>query len=113
MAKYTRRWTENGEQKEIKWDDGCNDGREVIISGPPPIVPMGKAPMVMRPFEPYQSTIDGSWITDRGQHRDHLKQHNCIELGNEWDAASKMPDMPEPEGVEADIAQAIKQVGGV
>lgn len=34
-------------------------------------------------IEPYQSMIDGSMISSRSQHRKHLKQHGCIEVGNE------------------------------
>lgn len=39
--------------------------------------------MVMPDIKPYQSMVDGSMITSRSQHRDHLRQHNCIEVGNE------------------------------
>lgn len=41
------------------------------------------APMVINDLAPYKSMIDGSMITSRSQHRNHLKQHNCIEVGNE------------------------------
>ena len=41
------------------------------------------APVVMNDIQPYQSQIDGSMITSRSQHRSHLKQHRCIEVGNE------------------------------
>lgn len=34
-------------------------------------------------IQPYQSQIDGSMITSRAQHRNHLRQHGCIEIGNE------------------------------
>jgi hypothetical protein len=40
-------------------------------------------PMVMPDIQPYKSMIDGSMITSRSVHRDHLRQHNCIEIGNE------------------------------
>ena len=40
-------------------------------------------PMVMPDIAPYKSMIDGSMITSRSVHRDHLRQHNCIEVGNE------------------------------
>ena len=40
-------------------------------------------PYVMPDISPYKSMIDGSMITSRSIHRDHLKQHNCIEVGNE------------------------------
>ena len=41
------------------------------------------APMIMPDIQPYQSQIDGTMITSRSQHRSHLRQHNCIEIGNE------------------------------
>lgn len=34
-------------------------------------------------IKPYKSMIDGSVISSRSQHRRHLKQHGCIEVGNE------------------------------
>jgi putative FmdB family regulatory protein len=40
-------------------------------------------PHVVSDIEPYQSMADGSMITSRSQHRDHLKRHNVIEVGNE------------------------------
>jgi len=41
------------------------------------------APGIMPDILPYQSMADGSMITSRSQHRAHLRQHNCIEIGNE------------------------------
>ena len=41
------------------------------------------APIIMPDIQPYQSMADGSLITSRSQHRAHLRQHNCIEIGNE------------------------------
>ena len=41
------------------------------------------APSIMPDILPYQSMADGSMITSRSQHRAHLRQHNCIEIGNE------------------------------
>jgi hypothetical protein len=40
-------------------------------------------PTVMPDIAPYKSMIDGSMITSRSTHRDHLRQHGCIEVGNE------------------------------
>ena len=42
-----------------------------------------QAPMVNPDIQPYQSQIDGSWITSRSKHRTHLKDHGCIEIGND------------------------------
>jgi len=41
------------------------------------------APHVAADIQPYQSMIDGSWITSRSRHNEHLKAHGCIEIGNE------------------------------
>ena len=38
---------------------------------------------VMPDIKPYQSMVDGSMITSRSKHRDHLRKHNCFEVGNE------------------------------
>jgi len=40
-------------------------------------------PMVIPDIAPYKSMIDGSMITSRSVHRDHLREHGCIEVGNE------------------------------
>ena len=42
-----------------------------------------EAPMVQSDISGYVSQIDGSWIDSKSKHRSHLKQHGCIEVGNE------------------------------
>lgn len=49
------------------------------------------APMIMRDIDPYKSMITGEMITSRSRHRDHLRQHNCIEVGNEKMSNPKNP----------------------
>ena len=34
-------------------------------------------------IQPYQSMIDGHRVTSRSEHRAHLRENNCIEIGNE------------------------------
>lgn len=41
------------------------------------------APLVMGDIQPYKSMIDGSEITSRSRHREHLRDHGCIEYGND------------------------------
>ena len=48
-----------------------------------PQTQLSDAPMVMPDIQPYQSMIDGSMITSRSKHREHLRDNNCIEIGNE------------------------------
>jgi hypothetical protein len=55
------------------------------------------APMVMPDIQPYQSMVDGTYITSRSHHRAHLKQHRVIEIGNETKhlmAQAKRPSSP-------------------
>jgi len=40
-------------------------------------------PMVAGDIQPYISQIDGSEIASRSRHREHLRQHGCVEIGNE------------------------------
>jgi hypothetical protein len=42
-----------------------------------------QAPMIQSDIQGYVSQIDGSYIESRSKHRAHLKQHGCIEVGNE------------------------------
>lgn len=60
-------------------------------------------PQVIRDIEPYQSMVDGSMITSRSQHREHLKRHNCFEVGNEK-MESKPPAPPQGRDTERRIA---------
>jgi hypothetical protein len=60
----------------------------------------------MPDIQPYKSMVTGEEITSRSRHRAHLKEHNRIEIGNEW-----MPDRPEYQPNRAELVQALlKQV---
>lgn len=41
------------------------------------------APFVPQEFQPYRSMVNGKMITDRGEHRRHLKAAGVTEVGNE------------------------------
>jgi len=57
-----------------------------------------RAPFVMPDIAPYQSMIDGSLISSRSRHREHLRDNGCIEIGNEipGDIASRDMSMKSP-----------------
>lgn len=57
----------------------CEDATYKLV----PCARVLEAPMVVTDMPPYRSMIDGRMITSRSQHRDHLKAHGCIEVGNE------------------------------
>ena len=52
-----------------------------------------EAPMVMSDIEGYVSQVDGTWIKSRSHHRNHLKQHRMIELGNDVPMQHKKIEM--------------------
>jgi len=51
-------------------------------------------PQIVRDIEPYKSMVTGEIITSRSYHRDHLRAHGCIEVGNEIKAAMQRPEPP-------------------
>lgn len=64
------------------------------------------APYVMPDIKPYQSMIDGSYIQSRSTHREHLRQHNCIEVGNEKMSNPTPREIPPPaEHLRREIAR--------
>lgn len=68
------------------------------------------APMVMGDIQPYKSMIDGSMITSRSVHREHLKQHRCIEVGNETKYLTSKPMTP-PPGLKDKLIQVVNSKG--
>lgn len=54
------------------------------------------APMVMPDIQPYRSMIDGTMITSRSEHRSHLRQHGCVEVGNELKTLYSQVKRPTP-----------------
>jgi hypothetical protein len=42
-----------------------------------------KAAMVMGDIQPYKSMVTGEMINSRSTHREHLKAHHLVEVGNE------------------------------
>lgn len=72
------------------------------------------APHIAADIQPYQSMIDGSWITSRSRHNEHLKAHGCIEVGNEMHhlKAKQQPELSK-ESREARKQTIIEQVNAL
>jgi len=62
--------------------------------------------MIMRDLEPYRSPLDGSMITSRSEHRNHMRQHGVIERGNEPMRARVEPTLSRMDRVN-DIKRAM------
>ena len=56
-----------------------------------------EAPTVMSDIEGYVSQVDGTWIKNRSHHREHLKQHRMIELGNDVPTQHKPVELSRKE----------------
>lgn len=68
------------------------------------------APQAMPDIQPYPSVITGEIIGSRSRHREHLKAHGCVEVGNEKLPPPKKPKPP-PGAKEAVIAAYKKHTG--
>lgn len=64
------------------------------------------APMVVPDIQPYKSVLTGEEITSRSRHREHLRQHGCIEVGNEVPRTAP-PEMASLRGLKAELAARI------
>ena len=51
------------------------------------------APMVSSDIGGYVSQIDGSYIESRSKHREHLKRHGMVELGNDVPKQQKVVEL--------------------
>lgn len=58
--------------------------------------PEPNAPFVMGDIQPYKSMVTGEMITSRSAHRDHLKAHRLVEVGNETKHLTPKPKAPPP-----------------
>jgi hypothetical protein len=66
---------------------------------------------VLPDIQPYQSMVDGSMIQGRRQHREHLKEHRVIEVGNEVKHLKGYGDY-RPKNVKQDLIREFKRVTG-
>ena len=53
------------------------------------------APDVMPDIAPYRSMITGELITSRSRHREHLRDHGYVEVGNDSSLSAKYKGMPD------------------
>lgn len=62
---------------------------------------------VMPDIEPYQSMIDGKQISSRSHHREHLRMHGCIEVGNDSSLGRWRGPLKSPSGLKEMIARNV------
>lgn len=66
-----------------------------------------QAPMVMGDIQPYKSMVTGEMITSRSVHREHLRQHKLVEVGNETKYLKNDRKPSPPSGLKETIAQQV------
>lgn len=70
-----------------------------------------EAPMVISDIAPYRSMRTGEIITNRAQHREHLRQYGLVEVGNEW-VEPRREAGPAPGEIAADIKRELARDPG-
>jgi hypothetical protein len=51
---------------------------------------------VMGDIQPYKSQLTGEMVESRSRHRSLLREHNCVEVGNETKYLKPKPVTPAP-----------------
>lgn len=65
------------------------------------------APFIATDIQPYRSVVTGEQITSRSHHREHLRKHQLVEIGNEKQPEFKAPDVS--RDLRADLAPVVHQ----
>lgn len=65
---------------------------------------------IISDIDPYRSVITGERIAGRRQHKEHLAQHDCVEVGNEKPKLNR-PKQSTLNEVKADVAQVMREKG--
>jgi len=64
----------------------------------------------MPDIKPYKSMIDGSEITSRSRHREHLRDHGCIEVGNDSSLYRKPQPLKPPPGLKQTLIEVTNHI---
>lgn len=68
-------------------------------------------PMIMSDIEPYRNVaVDGKMITSRSEHRQMLRDHGLVEVGNERPKPRQPVELDDPT---PEVAKVAQQLGGV
>lgn len=77
-----------------------------LVEVGPDYVPLPPANhQIMPDIKPYKSMIDGSEITSRSHHREHLRMHGCEEVGNDSSLSRKPQPLQPPPGLKARLIE--------
>jgi len=71
-------------KRRYRYNRGTGRVEEIGSPGPRP-----DSPQLVMDIAPYEHPITGEMVTSRRQHKELLKRHGCIEVGNEKEAFFK------------------------
>lgn len=80
---------------------------ELVYSAQTPEEKRDAGYYVVGDIQPYQSQVNGSMIQGRRQHREHLREHRLLEVGNETKHLKPYGDYT-PKGVKQDLIKAVE-----
>ena len=66
-----------------------------------------QAPMIQSDIAGYISQVDGSWIDSKSKHRDHLKRHRMVEVGNDVPTQQRGVEVQNTEQRKRAIAEQV------
>lgn len=89
-------WNLSGEEGERAWQE-----KQQMDAGF-----HARAPQIMPDIQPYQSQVDGSMISSRSKHREHLRQHRLIEIGDQVHHMKPF-GIYKPKGVKEDLIREV------
>lgn len=64
---------------------------------------------IMGDIDPYRSAIDGSIISSRSSHREHLRAHDCVEIGNDSSLYAKPKPIQSPPGLKETLIRVANE----
>jgi hypothetical protein len=64
-------------------------------------LPPRRGPYMISDIGEYRSVITREMITSRSQHREHLRAHGCVEVGNEMPHSAPQPLPPVGPAIQA------------
>lgn len=80
--------------------DHCGQPVRRIITAPS---------MVIGDIAPYKSMVDGTMVMGRAQHKEHLKRHNVIEVGDQQHTLKPYGQYKSPDGLKDTVVRAYQQ----
>lgn len=78
-----------------------------LVEVTPDYVAEPKSHYVMGDIQPYKSMVDGSTISSRSHHREHLRKHGCVEVGNDSSLSRQRGPIQSPSGLKETIARNV------